>query len=84
VVLIRLLLFISFFYILYFIVRKLVFTPFREGSQRKQESARKTSTGRDKEGEVSVDYDPDKQNSQSSSVGEYIDYEEVPDEEEKK
>jgi hypothetical protein len=84
VVLIRLLLFISFFYILYFILRKLVFTPFREGFQRKQESARKTSTGRDKEGEVSVDYDPDKQNSQSSSVGEYIDYEEVPDEEEKK
>lgn len=83
-VLIRLILFISFFYILYFILRKLVFTPFREGYQRRQESGRKTSTGREQEGEVSVNYDPDKQNSQSSSVGEYIDYEEVQDEEEKK
>ena len=82
-VLIRLILFISFFYLLFFILRKLVFTPFREGYKRKQGQPKKASTARDSEGKVSVEFDPAKQ-SQSSSVGEYIDYEEVRDEDEKK
>jgi hypothetical protein len=83
VILIRLLLFISFFYVGYFILKKLIINPFRNGYQRKQEHD-KTSTRKNEEGEVSVSFDPAKQGGKASAAGEYIDYEEVRDEDEKK
>lgn len=84
-ILIRLVLFISFFYIGYFILRKLVIRPFREGMQSRGQ-ARNASTERanSQEGEVSVTYDPEQNKSHDNGVGEYIDYEEVRDEDEKK
>tara|TARA_R110001592_G_scaffold37720_2_gene125476 strand:+ start:8484 stop:8747 length:264 start_codon:yes stop_codon:yes gene_type:complete len=87
VILIRLLLFISFFYIGYFILRKLVIRPFREGmqshGQARNASTERANTAR-QEGEVSVTYDPKQSQARDNGVGEYIDYEEVRDEDEKK
>jgi hypothetical protein len=82
VILIRLLLFISFFYVGYFILKKLIITPFRNGYQRKQ-AADNSGSNNKEEGEVSVTFDPTKQNGRASAAGEYIDYEEVGDEDEK-
>ena len=82
-ILIRLLLFISFFYVGYFILKKLIINPFRNGYQRKQEPD-KPSSGKEEEGKVSVSFDPAQQSGKAAAAGEYIDYEEVRDEDEKK
>jgi hypothetical protein len=76
VILIRLILFILFFYLAYFLIRNLFFRPFKEGygqgGQRGNYNSRSSQ-----EGDVTIIDKRQKRSSKDAGVGEYIDYEEV-------
>ena len=76
---VRLAIFGLFFYLVYFLVKFLFIKPFQEG-YKGQDPNRNSKRG---EGKITIDYDPRKgKNGRSpSDIGEYIDYEEVKDEE---
>lgn len=79
---IRLLFIVSFIYLLSFVVRKMFVRPFRQGYQER-ETRNKQDAYRKSEGKVSVDTKGAGRAHDNKSVGEYIDYEEVNDEEDR-
>lgn len=72
----RLLFIVSILYLASYVFRNLFSRPFREGYQRQAENQAKR-----KEGNVSVKTNGAGKTNGNKSVGEYIDYEEVSDEE---
>lgn len=81
--LIRFILFLLFFYLIYFLIKYIFIRPFKEGysggGQRQQRGRGRQQNpfNREKEGDVSITYDPRKQKNGKEDVGEYVDYEEV-------
>lgn len=71
--LIRLLIFGIFFYLIYFLLRNLLFRPFRQGYAGERGNPYK----KQKEGDVTITYNPQKGSGHGKQVGEYVDYEEV-------
>lgn len=80
---IRFLLILIFIYLLSFIVRRLFTRPFQEGYREREEDIRKRNS-RKSEGRVSIFTNGAGKSHDNKEVGEYIDYEEVKDEDESK
>jgi hypothetical protein len=62
------------------LVKNLFIRPFRQGFVNNGGSTQKSrgqSRSHQKEGDISIDYDPRKNKRKDNGVGEYIDYEEV-------
>lgn len=79
--LLRFLLFLLFFYLVYYLLKTLVLRPFRQGFQGGNRPGNDPHARR-KEGDVTVEYHKDDAAQSDPQLGEYIDYEEV-DEEQK-
>lgn len=77
---IRFLFIVVFIYLLSFFVRRLFVRPFREGYQEREDQRQRESS-RKREGKVSIDTHNARPAHDRNSVGEYIDYEEVKDDE---
>lgn len=77
--LIRFLIFVGIFYLAYYLIRNIFLRPFKEGyangGQRNRGGFNPFQNKR--EGEVSINYDPRKDEKPHKQVGEYVDYEEV-------
>lgn len=79
----RLLFFFIVFYLVYFLVKNLFLKPYREGYNTKANGqggrgrSSRTQYKREKEGDVSILYDPRKEDKNGSKSGDYVDYEEV-------
>lgn len=78
-VIFRFLLFLVFFYLLFNTLRKLFVKPFQEGYRQKN----RPSHGQEKEGKVTV-IDPKGPKNTDKLGGEYIDYEELDEDEDSK
>ena len=81
--LLRLLLFLLVFYIIYYLLRQLLIKPLRDGSKEQDPVKRYQQQKRRQEGSVTITYNPQKRNPTSEQDGEYVDYEEVKDDERK-
>lgn len=78
----RFILFALFFYLIYFLVRFLFLKPFRQGyaqGGRGQNQPNWKNPFSQKEGDVTITYNPEKNKKDKGGVGEYVDYEEVKD-----
>lgn len=77
--LIRFLIFVGIFYLVYHLVRNVLLRPFREGYANGGQRSRGgfNPFQRKDEGDVSVEYDPRKDKKPHHEIGEYVDYEEV-------
>lgn len=69
----RLLFFLLVFFLLYRLVKGLFINPYREGYGKQNSPSRK------REGDVSIEYNPDQHRKGSDKGGEYVDYEELKD-----
>lgn len=78
----RLLLFLIVFYLVYYLLRQLLVKPFREGYREQDPGKRYQQHKRRQEGSVTISYNPRENSSSSHQEGEYVDYEEVEDEDE--
>lgn len=74
----RLLLFVSLFYLIFYVVKNTFLKPFKQGYK----GGPKDGPSPGQEGKVSVDTKGAGQAHDDKSLGEYIDYEELTDEEE--
>lgn len=77
---IRFILFLIFFYLAWFLIRNLFVKPFRQGYQSK-DSRDGAQRGRD--GKITINTNGAGRTHDDKSMGEYIDYEEVEEEEDK-
>ncbi len=77
--LIRFLIFVGIFYLIYYLVKNVLLRPFREGYANGGQRASKGFNPFQKkdEGDVSINYDPRKNDKPHHEIGEYVDYEEV-------
>lgn len=76
---IRLILVGLFLYLIYFFFKYLILVPFRQGLGGDASGKRKNWKPFQREGEISVEYNPEKDKKSKPSVGEYVDYEEIKD-----
>ena len=75
-VIIRFILFLLFFYLAWFIIRNLFVKPFKQGyAERRTKGGRSNSSG--PEGSVTLNKNGAGRTHDDGSMGEYIDYEEV-------
>lgn len=77
----RLLLFLVVFYLVYYLLRQLFLKPFRDGYREQDPTKRYQQHKQRQEGSVTISYNPQQKSSSSHQEGEYVDYEEVQDEE---
>lgn len=77
---IRFLVFVFFFYLVYYLIKNVLLKPFREGyADGDQKRGGFNPFQSKKEGDVSIKFDPRKGKKGSKEIGEYVDYEEVKD-----
>ncbi len=77
--LIRFLIFVGIFYLVYYLVRNVFLKPFREGYANAGQRPKGGFNPFQKkaEGDVSINYDPRKDTNPTHEIGEYVDYEEI-------
>ncbi len=73
----RILFILIFVYLIFSLLKRLVLVPFTKGYQNQRSNQGSNSKSPKREGEVSIEFDPQKSKSKEHSVGEYVDYEEV-------
>ncbi len=72
--------FLLVFFVIYwltYLVRNYLIKPFKQGYGSKEQN---TGGYQQKEGDVSISYNPEKEGGKGNQVGEYVDYEEIDDE----
>ena len=82
---VRLILFGLFFYLIYFLIKYLFFKPFKEGyrdpggSTNRRRNTWSNPFSSQKEGDITIAYNPEKKHKDDKKVGEYVDYEDLKD-----